>query len=151
MATTVAEPVFIDTNIIVYASRPTAPECVPAPAALARLESQDRQIWTSTQVLREYLAVVTRPQATASSLPMSAAIADIRRFQSLFEIAHDSDRVLEQLLDLLNAYSGAGKQVHDSNLVATMLVNGVSRLLTYNVGDFQRFVPKIEFEPLDGS
>jgi hypothetical protein len=82
---------------------------------------------------------------------MSAAIADIRRFQSLFEIAHDSDRVLEQLLDLLNAYSGAGKQVHDSNLVATMLVNGVSRLLTYNVGDFQRFVPKIEFEPLDGS
>jgi hypothetical protein len=53
---------------------------------------------------------------------MSAAIADIRRFQSLFEIAHDSDRVLEQLLDLLNAYSGAGKQVHDTNLVATMLV-----------------------------
>ena len=54
----------------------------------------------STQVLREY------PQATAPSLPMAMAIADVRHFQSLFEIAPEGDRVLEQLLKLLTAYPG---------------------------------------------
>ena len=104
MVTTVADPVFIDTNVLVYASRPTAPEYTIARATLAGLESQDSQLWISTQLLREYLAVITRPQATAPSLPM--AIADVRHFQSLFEIAPEGDRVLEQLLKLLTAYPG---------------------------------------------
>ncbi len=32
-----------------------------------------------------------------------------------------------------------GKQAHDANLVATMLVHGVDRLLTFNGDDFKRF------------
>ena len=40
--------------------------------------------------------------------------------------------------------SRSGKQVHDANIVATMLAHGVGRLLTFNVADFQRFVPPTE-------
>ena len=101
-------------------------------------------------MVREYLAVVTRQQLTAPGLPMATAIADIRRFQSTFEVAPDDSSVVETLLELLAASPASGKQVHDANLVATIIVNDIKRLLTCNVSDFKRFVPTIELEPLDG-
>ena len=38
----------------------------------------------------------------------------------------------------------AGKQVHDANIVATMLAHGRRRLATFNVKDFIRFGDRIE-------
>jgi hypothetical protein len=38
----------------------------------------------------------------------------------------------------------AGRQVHDANIVATMLAHGEDRLLTMNRGDLRRFEPQIE-------
>jgi predicted nucleic acid-binding protein len=64
MATTAADQVFIDTNVLVYASRPSAPEHAAARVALAEIETTGARVWISQQVLRDYLAVVTRPQAT---------------------------------------------------------------------------------------
>ncbi len=37
-----------------------------------------------------------------------------------------------------------GKQIHDANVAATALVHGVRRILTANVGDFQRFESYVE-------
>jgi len=36
-----------------------------------------------------------------------------------------------------------GAQVHDANLVATMLVHGVGAIVTMNLADFTRFEPHI--------
>jgi predicted nucleic acid-binding protein len=36
-------------------------------------------------------------------------------------------------------YPIGGKQVHDANIVATMLVYGIPCLLTHNAKDFERF------------
>jgi hypothetical protein len=55
------------------------PSTAAAQAALARLEGEGRALWISFQILREYLAVVTRPQATSLALPMGTAIADVQR------------------------------------------------------------------------
>ena len=33
----------------------------------------------------------------------------------------------------------AGKQVHDANIVATMMAHGERQLLTFNGSDFRRF------------
>jgi predicted nucleic acid-binding protein len=52
------------------------------------------------------------------------------------------------LLELLAAHPSAGKQVHDANIVATMQVHDVHRLLTFNTGDFRRFAGIIDLEPL---
>jgi predicted nucleic acid-binding protein len=99
-------------------------------------------------VLREYLSAVTRPQATSPGLSIVAALADVRRFRASFEIAADSSAVFDRLLQLLATHPVAGKQVHDANLVATMLEHGVRRLLTFNAGDFQRFAGSIDLVPL---
>ena len=56
--------------------------------------------------------------------------------------------VTAKLLDLLLQFPSGGKQVHDANIVATMLVHGVPKLLTHNTADFARFSSVIEVLPL---
>jgi predicted nucleic acid-binding protein len=50
----------------------------------------------------------------------------------------------DQLSALGRTVAFGGKQVHDANLVATMLAHGETRLLTVNAADFQRFAAVIE-------
>ena len=142
-----ADPVFVDTNVLIYATRRAASEHAAAQTALARLEGEGRRLWISFQILREYLAAVTRPQTAAPALPIGTAIADVRRFQQVFYVAEDRPAVLDRLLALLSAHYGAGRQVHDTNIVATMLEHGIHRLLTFNAADFRRFTGIIELEP----
>ena len=143
-----AEPVFVDTNVLVYASRPSAAQHAAAQAALTRLEGEGSTLWVSPQVLREYLAAVTRPQATSPGLPMTTAIADVRRFRAALDVAEERPGVLDRLLDLLAAHRTTGRQVHDANIVATMLEHGIRRLLTFNTADFLRFARIVDIEPL---
>ena len=44
-----------------------------------------------------------------------------------------------------------GKQVHDANIVATIQVYDLRRLLTRNTADFARFAALIQVEPLVAS
>lgn len=141
---TAAEPVFVDTNVLIYASRPGASEHAAAQAMLGRMRQEGRALWLSQQVPREYLAASTRPQRFGPALPMAAAIADTERFRTGFNIAEDSAGVSNRLLELLSLHSGGGKQVHDANIVATMLAHGLTRLLMFNGPDFHRFGSEIE-------
>ena len=143
-----ADPVFIDTNVPVYATRRTASEHAAA-RALTRQETEVRRMWVSGQILRESPAAVTRPQATDPALPIETAIADVRRFQQVFDVAEDSPIVLDRLLALLGAHHRAGRQVYDANIVATLLEHGVRRLLIPNAADFRRFAGIIEPQPYD--
>lgn len=143
-----ADPVFVDTNVLVYATRPISAHHIVADRALTRLASDGSPLWVSPQVLREYLAAVTRPQATAPALPVATAITDVRRFRAAFQIAEERPGVLDRLLQILTAHRATGRQVHDANIVATMLDHDVQRLLTFNVADFQRFTPLISIDPL---
>ena len=99
-------------------------------------------------VLREYLAAVTRPQATAPGVAMATAIAEVRSFRAAFDVAEEKLGVLDRLLHLLAAHRGSGRQVHDANVVATMLEHGIRRLLTFNAANFRRFARIIDIESI---
>jgi predicted nucleic acid-binding protein len=58
MATMAADPVFVDTNVLVYATRPSATQHAAALAALTRLEGEGSALWVSPQALREYHATL---------------------------------------------------------------------------------------------
>jgi predicted nucleic acid-binding protein len=45
---------------------------------------------------------------------------------------------------LVRKHRVQGKQVHDCNIVAVMLANGVRRLVTRNPTDFARYAEEIE-------
>ena len=135
---------FIDTNVLVYGSAPGAPNREKARAALAAYGASGERLCISRQVLREFVAVITRPQIWAQAKsPPEAALAALT-LASDFEILEDGATVCEELLDLCRRYSFGGRQVHDANIVATMLAHQERRLLTFNDADFRRFAELIE-------
>ena len=140
-----ADPVFVDTNVLVYADQAASAFHAPARAAVARLERDGAALWISRQVLREYLVTVTRPGPTgAPPMTRSEAAAAVEGFLAAYAIAEDGPEATTHLLKLLRAVPVGGKQVHDANIVATMLARGITRLLTFNATDFRRFEPLVE-------
>ena len=138
---------FVDTNVLVAARAAKVPDRQVAVDALSR-ERRTEVLRISRQVIREYLAVVTRPQTWASPLPMAEALLDVDRYASAFEILEDGQAVMDMLASLCREVPVAGKQVHDANIVATMLAHGERRLLTFNVKDFRRFGHRVELVAL---
>ena len=129
---------FIDTNVLVYATAEGAPFQDQARAALVGL-APNETLSLSRQVLREYLAVMTRPQTWGKPLSLAQAMADATAFARRFAVLEDGPAVWDQLSELSRQHAFAGRQVHDANIVATMIAHGEHRLLTFNTGDFQRF------------
>lgn len=133
----------VDTNVIVHSTAPTSPEHSRARAALVRLGSQG-PVATTRQILREYLAATTRPQSWARAFTLAEATADTEEFARRFDILEDGPLVWNELMALSRRFAFGGKQVHDANIMATMLAHGETRLLTFNAADFRRFEPLIE-------
>jgi predicted nucleic acid-binding protein len=148
MATTVADPIFVDANILVYSTTSQSPFHGNAIAKLQALATVGHPLWTSRQVFREYLAAMSRPGTLTVPVPMTSLINDVQVFEAHFNIAEDGAVVTAHLLQLLGALPCAGKQVHDANIVATMLAQGITNLLTHNVADFIRFGALITTIPL---
>ena len=78
----------------------------------------------SRQVLREYLAVVTRPQTWSGAAPMDIALGHVAQLEAGFDMLEDGPFVTDTLATLCRDVPVAGKQVHDANIVATMLAHG---------------------------
>ncbi len=135
---------FVDTNVLVNSRIPGAPDHDAARASLERAFRDPEPLRISRQVVREYLAVVTRPQTWPVGITRGDALADVRRLLRNFEILEDGSLVTESLLDLCREFPVGGRQIHDANIVATMLAHGERRLLTFNGADFRRYGDRIE-------
>ena len=140
---------FVDTNVLIGARFVTAPHHGVAVSNLDRIRESPETLCTSRQVLREYLVVVTRPQSWTTPLPMAEAVEDVRRLTMSFAVLEDGPGVMEMLTALCREVPIAGKQVHDANIVATMLTHGERRLLTFNTRDFRRYSDRIELIGMD--
>ncbi len=133
----------VDTNVLVQSSVTTAPDHARARAAIARLRAQG-PVAVTRQILREFLSATTRPQPWAKAATLAEATRNTDGFLRRFAVLEDGQPVWDELMGLTRSFSFGGKQVHDANIVATMLAHGETRLLTFNAADFRRFVPLIE-------
>lgn len=142
--TTDARRVFVDTNILASALLPESPRYFHARGILRRLAEADAEVWISRQVIREYLATMTRYEQKWSNVTRAALIDAVRTLERHYFVAEELPIVAEQLYFLLGQVPTGGKQVHDANIVATMIAYDVRTLLTYNLDDFKRFSGFIE-------
>ncbi len=149
MAMTDAEPLFIDTNILIYANVATAPLHEQALNAIKAAHQAGRPLWISRQVLREFIAARTRPQTFAQASTPGVVIERVRYLEKRFQVADDTATVTAQLVKLMGDFQVGGKQVHDANIVATMLAYDIPCLLTHNIKDFERFGEMIRIEGVD--
>jgi predicted nucleic acid-binding protein len=102
------------------------------------------ELWISRQVLREYAMTVTRPQSFVTSVTHREAAKLVRQLSALFRVADETQAVSTQWIELLDMVPMGGRQVHDANIAATMIVYRIPALLTLNTVDFVRFEPKIK-------
>jgi predicted nucleic acid-binding protein len=150
MATTSANA-FIDTNVLLRANIVGAPFHGEALQLLNLLWDEEVELWISRQVLREYIANVTRPQAFMEPMTTKRVVERIGQFQTLFRVANDTEQVTSELLLLLAEFPTGGKQIHDANIVATMVTYQIDTLVTQNTEDFKRFSGRIKIIPLVAS
>ena len=147
MATAAADAVFLDTNVLVHANVAESPMHQVALQAIETRYSAGVELWVSRQVLREYLAVLSRPQTFSRPQPAVTLAARIRYFAERFCVADEGRDVTERLLALVEQIPMGGSQIHDAN-IATMQAYGLGHLLTENTDDFGRFGELITVWPL---
>lgn len=148
MEITEGSSIFLDTNVLVYRTIPESPFHRFAVDVIHALEQEGSTLWISRQVLREYLVTLTRPGLFSEPIPLERVLQEIRFFENYFHVADEHQTLTERLLSLMETINIAGRQVHDANIVATMQAYGLSRLLTQNIEDFQRFADLITIQPL---
>lgn len=140
--------IFVDTNVLTRATIDAAPLHSQARVMLDNLWDASVELYISHQVIREYVANATRPQTYSPALPAGAVLEQVEDFRKTFHILPDSSMVLMRLLELVRKVSVGGKQIHDANIVATMLAYEIEDLLTHNVDDFERYQSYIRVIPL---
>lgn len=136
--------VFVDTNILLRSTIIQFPNYSDVKPFVERYIALGTELWISGQVIREYFNQTTRPQSFMQPMTGVQIEAQFSKLRAVFKIAYETEAVVEQFVKLLQQYPTRGKQVHDANLVATMIVYEIDTLLTLNIDDLKRFGDKIK-------
>lgn len=140
---TMGGKVFLDTNIVLRAFHDDFAEHTRVRALFDRFIAEDTQIYISRQVIREYLVQATHPRTFVEPLPPDSLSQHVQQIKRICSVLDETERVTDQLMQLIKDYPTRGKQIHDANIVATMLAYELDTLLTLNVADFKRFSNEI--------
>jgi len=130
---------FLDTSLIIAATVDVHPAHQVATSYIDKVVSGGLELCISPQVCREFLVVLTRQPVSERVFGLDEALSALRVWTTGCRVLEENAGVLEQLLSLVQDHQVRGKQVHDCNIVATMLANGVRRLATRNASDFKRY------------
>ncbi len=141
--------VFLDTNILLRMILTQMNQHAEVDALVKRTIRDGAELWISGQVIREFIVQATHPRTLAEPLTIEAVVREIEAMKPLFQIADETAAVRDKLLELLQQYPTQGKQVHDANIVATMLAYDIDTLLTLNVDDLKRFENTIKIVSLE--
>ena len=140
-------PIFLDSNILIYAHQKEEPQHEAAKALRDQGLSGDILVCISPQVLREFFSVMTNTGPRGPQTPLSSkqAAKQVKRYYESenFQTIYPGGNIVPRLLSLLEEISITGRHIHDLFLAATMLENDVTRVYTYDPTVFSR-VPGIE-------
>ncbi|NET56728.1 MAG: PIN domain-containing protein [Symploca sp. SIO2E6] len=130
----------VDTNVLLRSIQFGHPMQPQAKAALESLLQNAHEVCLSSQNLIEFWNVCTRPlDKNGLGLSVQETYAELTRLERIFSLLSDTPYIYRQWKQLVEKHEVKGVNVHDARLVAVMLVNGVSHILTFNTEDFRRF------------
>ncbi len=133
-----------DTSILIRTIHVGNPLQQIAVDALAKLRTQGETLYVVPQNLIEFWAVATRPlSANGLGLSIEESENEIAQIKLHFILKPEDETIFEIWENLVKTYRVSGKTTHDARLVAAMQTHGISNLLTFNVADFQRYLPLI--------
>jgi predicted nucleic acid-binding protein len=128
----------VDTNILLRVAEPHSAQHFPAVTAVAKLVSQKHELCLAPQGLAEFWVAATRP-ANVNGLGWSfdAAEREVVRLLKQFPVLPETPQLFSEWHALVVQHRVMGKQGHDARLVAIMNINGLTRILTFNVNNFR--------------
>ena len=138
---TTSELAFLDTNILIYAYYPESPQHQSSYHLLNEAQDEGARLCISPQILAEFYSVVTNPRRVDPALEPEAAIEKIGELKELVGLTILSlpVDVVDRWIVLLRQHPARGQKIFDLQIVATMLGNGVKKIYTFNVKDFEHF------------
>jgi len=140
----------LDTNVLLAATDEGRAEHDQALGIVNDWPGRGTTLYTSGQIIREYLAVATQAaEKNGLGMRLADALANVRAFRARTSLLAEDGKVADRLLALLDATSCGGKQIHDANVVATMLVHGIDTIVTINLVDFTRFERQVRLVGLE--
>lgn len=131
--------VFIDTNVWVAKIIEDHAFHNRAGTELTRLSGKDELLCVSSQIIRELVSVCTLGRNLSRPLKWEEIQPQLDALLAQTVFLSESELSTRKLIELGSRYTVLGKQIHDTNIVATMLAHGVTRLVTFNPDDFKRF------------
>ena len=149
-AEAIADPLFLDTSLIVAATVEAHPAHKEASAFIDARVAEARPMRISLQVCREFLVVLTRQPVSGRVFTLAESLAALEVWLTGCQVLDETVNVLHECLRLVQQFDVHGKQVHDCNIVATMLAHGVRHLATRNAADFKRYESLISVESVAG-
>ncbi|MFT3879017.1 MAG: type II toxin-antitoxin system VapC family toxin [Gemmatales bacterium] len=142
--------ILCDTNVIARSLEPEHAQHSQACGAISELTLQGHELCVSPQVFFELWAVATRPvEQNGLRRTCLEAQTIYRETLSLFTLVPETSSVVSVWEDLVVKHNVTGKKSHDTHLAATMIVNDVTHLLTFNTQDFLRFGMITVIQPAD--
>lgn len=126
---------FIDSNILVHAANPESPVYEAAMTELQKHLQGGAELFISSQILREYASVMTGKVG----MNVTDTQGNIERFMQEMTVLYDTPESFTLWRELVTRYDVKGRNIHDCNIAATMIANGVKAVLTHNGKDFMRY------------
>ena len=131
----------IDTNILVYRADQDSTFHLPSVNLINRGLGGSISLCLAPQNLTEFYAVITNPKRVTNPIDPVAARVEIEGYlqsQNIHKIYQNAD-LMPKLLELINRYPPKRQQIFDLQLIATMLVNDITRIYTFNVKHFEPY------------
>jgi predicted nucleic acid-binding protein len=129
----------LDTNILVYAHRGTAPEHVAAQRAIERAANDPRGCGVSAPCIGEFWGTVTHPTLRGGPSTPSQAARFIRSLihEAQLRVWMPADGLAERLIRRAEELSILGRRIFDLQIGIIALENGAEELWTHD----RNFVP----------
>ena len=130
----------VDTNVLLRFSRHEDLRYQIVQDAVHKLEAAGHQLRTTSQNFAEFWNVATRPiDPNGFGHTIFETEQLLLGLEKFFRLLPDSPDVYPVWRRLVVQYNVSGRQVHDARLAASMIVHNVTRILTFNIKDFQRY------------
>jgi predicted nucleic acid-binding protein len=127
----------LDTNVVMRFCNPSDIKNQLATDAIAHLLTRSDECLLAPQIIVEFWVVATRPtQVNGLGWTVEQTRSTIDKLLDRFPMLEESPQVFPNWLNLVTTSRVMGKRTHDVRIIATMLANGITHLLTFNPSDF---------------
>ncbi|MDZ7289249.1 MAG: PIN domain-containing protein [candidate division KSB1 bacterium] len=131
--------IFVDTNVWVARIIEDHVFHQRAHVKLNQLVEQEELFCLSGQIIRELISVCSLGRNLSRPLCWDELRQQVDALLAQTILLNENETSTRKLVELGEHYQVIGKQIHDTNIVATMLTHGITRLVTFNPDDFRRF------------